>query len=220
MSRVAFPAGGGRKGFPTRNRSLRFESLERRELLATTFHVLAGGTFSANVDFGALTDLGSIHGTIATSSTVTLNPAVDGVEHGTFDFKGNITIKETIYGMSITLVNKQPYEIKGTFDETVPTETPHVASGTEGTGAGKVTLATGGKVTATATSIVAPAYADEFLKLLGGSLVSTGMTNTTSIAAGTTQTVKLTTLDPSSFDGFTIVGYSASFKMSSPGPVG
>jgi len=44
-------------------------------------------------------------------------------------------------------------------------------------------------------------------------VVSTGTTNTTSRTVTTTQTLKMTTLAPSSFDGYTIHSETATVKV-------
>ncbi len=198
MSRVAFLAGGRRKGLATRNRSLRLESLERRELLAASvFKIQPGATFSAKVDVGTVKDVYAITGTINTSSTVTLNPAVapSTLEKGTFVFKGLITIKED----GITLVKNASYEIKGTASED----------------ANPALAATAKRVTLTATDVVSPSWVEEYLKvLLGGKVTSTGTTNNTKLVpAPQTQNIVLSTLAPDSLNGYKVVDEMAKFTM-------
>ena len=163
-------------------------------MLATSsaFVVQAGATFSAEVDVAGIHDLYAITGTVATGSTISFGPASGGLQKGTFDFKGTITIKETYLGYVIPVVTSQAYEIKGTSVEDTATK----------------------KVTLTATDVVTPSYLEEYLKVFfGGAVVSTGTTNTTSRTVTTTQTLKMTTLAPSSFDGYTIHSETATVKV-------
>ncbi len=194
MSRVAILAGARRKSPPTRNRNLRLESLERREMLAAyVFHVEAGGTFSANVGVGYFPDLYQISGTIASTSTVTLNNKVGAsvYQNGTFDFKGSITLKYAGYALETT-----SYEIKGLASEDT------------------ALAATAKRFKLTANDIVAPSWAEEYLKLLGGSVVSTGTINNTHLTpTPQTANIVMSTLAPDSYYGYTISDPYAKFTM-------
>jgi hypothetical protein len=150
----------------------------------------AAGTFSITAHVCGLTSPSYlIGGSIICGSTVTLDSLAGGVESGTFDFLGKLTVKEKIGTSTIVVLSNQSFEFQGTFTENVTTQ----------------------QVTATLTQIVSPAGADAFLSLLGGSAAATGTTNTTSVTGK--QTLALNTLLPDAFADYTVDSFKAKLTL-------